>query len=289
MKVVAVVVLYFADGKKLSSLLKSICHQCKIIIIVKNDNADYPVLGEFGNVVVLDLKRNYGIAYAQNRGIEKALELGAKWILLSDQDTLYPQDYIKNMLISVERNKLENIGAVTPSFYDEVKKQFAPIMVGKTKKMIPTSGQIYKITHSISSGTIVPVSTFRVAGLMKEELFIDFVDNEWFWRLLKYNLNIYCISDIVIHHQLGDKVEKKLGIKIVSRSLFRFYYIIRNGYFLLEHTDYLKGRDRFLFFLLMKKKIVEVLMLNNFNEKSRTLVKEAIKNGKYSNFIVYDK
>lgn len=287
--VYCIIVTFNPDIELLINVITSL-HESVHLLIVKNSLELLPVeILRLKNVVILQLERNYGIAYAQNRGIEEALKLGAEWILLSDQDTVYPNNYIAHMLEIAKKNKLKNIGALVPVFYDEVKKQYAPIMIRKTRKTRPERGQIYKLAHSISSGTLIPVSVLLEVGFMKEELFIDFVDNEWFWRLEKYNLYTYCISDVIIHHQLGDKIEKRFGIKIVSRSLIRFYYIIRNGYFLLGYTDYLKGGERILFSLLIVKKILEALLLNGVSKKTINTILNAVKNGKENRLIDYER
>lgn len=288
MCIMAVVVLYKTTEKKLCALLESLSLQCDKIIIVKNDVQKYPVLDSFANVEVLELGCNTGIAFAQNRGIEKSVELGAEWILLSDQDSVFPDDYIQKMLFIAEHNSLQHIAALAPVFYDEIKNEYAGIMQGKTKKIVPESGHIYKMAHAIASGMLIPVTALQKCGLMREDFFIDFVDNEWCWRAISCGLNIYCLADVVIHHQLGDRMEKRFGLNIVYRSLFRFYYIIRNGYYLLYHTDYLKGKDRFLFWLLMQKKKAEVLLLNRFDSASRAVVRSAVRNGKAGQFVSYE-
>lgn len=282
----SIIVTYNPNISQLKACVVSLFSQVEKIIIVKNsaelleDNCF-----QSGKIIKIQLDKNYGIAYAQNRGIEMAIALHADWILLSDQDTVYPGDYVSAMF--EKSGKLENIGALCPVFFDEVKKCYSPVMISKMKGVQPEPKKIYKIANAISSGTLMPASIFEKVGFMQEDLFIDFVDFEWCWRLKKFGFSIYCISDVVIHHQLGDRMEKRFGLKIVYRSLFRFYYIIRNGYYLLT-TDYLKGRDRFLFSLLMKKKIMEVLLLNNFSKESFAVVRKAIHNGKRRLFERYE-
>lgn len=275
----AIIVLYKANEQMVSSLYESLISQIDKLILVKNDDTDASFIQCFEKSCLIDLGKNYGIAYAQNCGIEEAVRIGADWILFSDQDTVYPENFVCEMLEIASDEILGKIGALTPIFYDEIKQQYSKIMVGKTKAIYPKKNKIYQITHAISSGTLVPVDVIKKCGGMKDDLFIDFVDYEWCWRVLEHGYKIYCFSGIEIHHQLGDKLEKRFGMKIVSRSLFRFYYIIRNGYYLLT-TDYLKGKDHVLFRLLMWKKIFEALVLNYFKKTARVTVRQAVRNGK---------
>lgn len=279
--VYCVIVTFHPDIKQLSDLMESL-HESVYFIIVKNSLEVLADEIKKNNALIIQLDTNKGIAYAQNRGIEKALDLGAEWILLSDQDTVYPPNYVERMISILFEKKLEGVGSISPIFFDTIAGHYSKIMRTKTLSRIvkANTGQIYEIAHNIASGTLIPISTIKKCGLMEERFFIDFVDTEYCWRIIKYGLKNYCISDVIIRHQLGDKLESKFGIKIVRRSLLRFYYIIRNGYYLLMHTDYLKGIDRILFSLLMKKKIVEVLILYNFTKKTLFWVKTAVENGK---------
>jgi rhamnosyltransferase len=287
MKIISIIVVYNAKESAIRSLHQSLVNQVDNLIFVKNDNSNSEWISRLLHSFLIDLKKNMGIAYAQNRGIETAIKLGAEWVLFSDQDTVYPNDYIFRIFNTVLDKGLENIGALTPVFYDEVKKQYAKIMLTKTKAVFPELGKIYEVAHSISSGTLVPIKVIQKVGLMKEELFIDFVDFEWCWRLEKKGLKIYCLSAVVIHHQLGDSLKNIAGIKVVSRKLFRFYYIIRNGYYLIT-AGYLNGRDYFLYQILMLKKIFETILLNNFSKESIRVVRKAIYNGRHSNFTRYE-
>ena len=286
MKIFAVLVSYKPDLKLLTDVVASLIHQVDSVIVVDNGNTEFS--SAFDNCIVIHLNANFGIAYAQNRGIEKALKAGADWILLSDQDTVYPPDYVSSMLESARKNTLQNIGGLVPVVFDEISGRRVPVMLEKMKGAVPPVSGCLKVAHAVASGTLIPADALQKCGLMREDFFIDFVDHEWCWRAASCGLNIYCLADVVIHHQLGDRMEKRFGLNIVYRSLFRFYYIIRNGYYLLYHTDYLKGQDRFLFWLLMQKKKAEVLLLNRFDSASRAVVRSAVRNGKAGQFISYE-
>lgn len=286
MKVFAVLVTYNPDFRLFEKSVNSLFPQVSCIVIVDNGSASFDHLPD--NCILISLNRNFGIAYAQNRGIEKALEAGADWILLSDQDTVYPPDYVSSMLECARKNTLQNIGGLVPVVFDEISGRRVPVMVEKMKGSVPPVSGCLKVTHAVASGTLIPAAALQKCGLMREDFFIDFVDHEWCWRAASCGLNIYCLADVVIHHQLGDRMEKRFGLNIVYRSLFRFYYIIRNGYYLLYHTDYLKGKDRFLFWLLMQKKKAEVLLLNRFDSASRAVVRSAVRNGKAGQFVSYE-
>ena len=283
----SIIVLYKANKNMVLSLYESLKEQVDKLIFVKNDNTNASFIQSLDKVVFIDLGDNYGIAYAQNRGIEEARKTDVDWVLFSDQDTCYPPHYISD-LISISMNrKLENIGALCPVFYDEIKKSYGELTVEKTKTTKPEIGKIYELAHTISSGTLVPMNVLEKIGGMNENLFIDFVDNEWCWRVNEKGFKIYCITNVCIHHQLGDKMVRKLGIQIVSRSQMRFYYIIRNGYYLTT-TNHLSRIEVLKYKIMLMKKGIEFLLLYGISIRNFLLIKKAKYNGLRKYFTPYE-
>ena len=282
MSVFTVIVTYNPDVSRLDAMLKSILLQVDKCVIVDNGSAEFCNLPE--RVHVITLGNNYGIAYAQNRGIEYALEKKADWILLSDQDTIYPSNYIKNLL--TEGKQLTKVGCLVPVFYDEIKQSFGKICVTKTRAIIPEDDRIYELAHAISSGTLISSDVLRDVGLMNEKFFIDWVDNEWCWRVTKAGYKIYSPTNVKIKHQLGDGVVKIGKIKLTRRSVSRFYYILRNGFYLLT-TDLLNKTEKILFGRFMCRKFIEYFFVEGLSiENINTAIKAVYNglNGRFENF-----
>ena len=59
---------------------------------------NHKLLDRKNNVELITLNENVGIAKTQNIAIKGDLENKADFILLSDQDTFYPDNYIAKML-----------------------------------------------------------------------------------------------------------------------------------------------------------------------------------------------
>ncbi len=229
----AVVVTYYPRITLIVDLLESIIGQVRFIYLVDNTpgrSNNLFVLEGFHNVEILYLNENMGIAHAQNVGIEKALENNPDFILLSDQDTLYPQGYVMNMLVGFQKGNL-NEAMIAPLFQNTVSASKRPCFQVKScfgfTDIYPTSG-VYQIYHAIASGSIMRASVFDEVGLMDERLFIDRVDMEWCWRAISKGFILLGNADVLISHRMGDSTIN-LGFKEVSlRSPIRTYYIIRN-------------------------------------------------------------
>lgn len=231
-KVYCILVAYHPRERVLRAALHSIRSQTSHIIVV--DNSDGAVNApDVAPALYLPLGRNMGIAAAQNRGISQALSQGADYVWLSDQDTIYPRDFLGRMLAAAAACKAEglNIAAIAPAFFDTVSGvlrsfvRHAPFVQGFAPQPGPNL-----LADAIASGTIIPAYALRLVGLMQEDLFIDWVDIEWCWRARNlYGLQVIGIGDVVIRHSVGDAVIHVGLRKITMRSPTRHYYMTRNA------------------------------------------------------------
>lgn len=243
MTVFSIIVTYNPNLSQLKKCISSLVPQVEKIIIVKNspELLDFAELSE-KNIIQIQLDRNFGIAYAQNRGIEKAIELGAEWILLSDQDTVFPELYISRFSEKIKAFGTETI--YVPVFFNETKKQIEPVSVTMSECICPEGNSPVPLIHGISSGTVFHKDVFEKIGGMDEKLFIDYVDFEWCWRARFHGIRTLCFPDIVVRHQLGDSCAAFFGRKITVRSDFRYYYMLRNGMYLGRNCSFISQEER---------------------------------------------
>lgn len=233
MRTTLIYVTYYANTELLSKSINSIVSQADKVIIVDNTpNKDEKLeIVRNDNLEIIYLEDNYGIAKAQNIGIKKALDENYDYVMLSDQDTIYPDNYVSEMLKCFSEEK---VAAAGPIFVDSHtgKRQFF-IVDGKYrfKKIYPDSGK-YEVLQLIASGTMIKTTVLKDVGWMREDLFIYWVDMEWCWRAVKKGYKIIGNADVTIEHQLGDS-SKDLGFReVILRSPMRHYYITRNAFHL---------------------------------------------------------
>ena len=95
----AIIVTYNPDIDRLLSLLESICFQVDYIFIIDNSTKNL-ILKEsnFENIKIVNNGKNLGIAEAQNIGIKLSQKHKSDFILTSDQDTIFPNNYVNKML-----------------------------------------------------------------------------------------------------------------------------------------------------------------------------------------------
>lgn len=88
------------------------------IIVVDNasiDNSLQSIKEQFPNVAIIANKENTGYSKGNNMGIRYALENGADFIIIMNNDTIVDKNLITEFLKSAEKD--ENIGIIVPKIY----------------------------------------------------------------------------------------------------------------------------------------------------------------------------
>lgn len=88
-------------------------------IIVDNNSLNIEQLIDLYPNNIISLNENLGIASAQNIGIKYAKENNADYVWLSDQDAIYPDNYIESTSILIQDLLSSNkeFAVIGPSFY----------------------------------------------------------------------------------------------------------------------------------------------------------------------------
>ncbi|ACF14523.1 glycosyl transferase family 2 [Chloroherpeton thalassium ATCC 35110] len=258
-------VTYNPNLNFLEQSINSIVRNVRKVYVVDNTPGKAKYLENYASdkIEVVYLNANMGIAYAQNVGIKKSIKNGSDYVLLSDQDTIYPEDYLFDMLKSFELS--ENAIACVPLFRDINQKKANEGFIRKYpfgfKKFYPAKGK-YEVFQAIASGKIISMKLLKKVGFMNEDLFIDWVDLEWCWRAHKKGYKIIGNADVTITHQLGDNA-KDIGFREVNlRSPFRHYYITRNAFYLSLQSPDLDLLHRAILFLKSIRYIIGFPLLS---------------------------
>jgi rhamnosyltransferase len=268
-RVVAVAVTYEPGAAALQRLLGSISPQVETVWIVDNGSAaDVSKWTERqapANVRCLRLPENLGVAAAQNRGIQRAKQDGAEFVLLLDQDSDPAPDMVAALVAAVRARQAAGVrvGAVGPLCIDRRN--------GKPHAFVRLRGIFYRrvrcrnaqdlieVHDLISSGCLIPTSVLKVVGDMAEFLFIDYVDTEWSLRARQHGYRLYGVCAARMHHALGDNAIDLPGRRVALHSPLRHYYMFRNALWLARQrsvptawkvADGLRLVQRFVFYAL---------------------------------------
>jgi rhamnosyltransferase len=244
--IAAILVVYYPDVSLLGAVLRAVIGQVNQVFVV--DNTPEPSIecaslleGHKDRILCIQLNENKGIAAAQNIAIGVSLGSGYSHVLLLDQDSVLPDGLIKKLL-KAEGDLIRsgaNVGAVGPLFIDtKTGNTSYAIRYGwfRAKKFyIPAwEREPVEADWLISSGSLIRASVFKEVGLMRDELFIDWVDAEWGLRARNKGFKSFIVPDVVMEHSIGDASEKFLDYTFTLHSISRNYYIVRNSTYLLS-------------------------------------------------------
>jgi rhamnosyltransferase len=238
MSIGCIIIAYKKNIKFIQNRIDNIYSDVDNFYIINNSESNFlKIKSRKINVINLDV--NLGIAAAQNLALSLAYKNKNKFVLFSDQDTIFPKGFVKKILsfYTYANQKYQNVFAVAPNLYDRNKK----VLSGFVKRFFFIRTNIFynqnnlqnntesKITEAMSSGMFVNLKILKKIGYLNEDYFLDWVDFDLCWRAIKRGYNIVGSNNIIASHFLGSR-----SIKIFNKSFhihppFRSYYIIRNG------------------------------------------------------------
>lgn len=265
--VAAVVVTFNPDGQALSRLLDALAPQVDFGVIVDNGSANAAEIVSLGREYDFELDecgKNVGIAAAQNRGITRVLEMGADFVLLSDQDSVPAPGMVGSLLRTYNAATKPNrffpgspvalsgfhsetvlpVAAVGPVPTDGRGSRSEALVYsfttwGAKRRHIPGEGETMEVPFVLASGSLIPRAALTDVGPMNEGLFIDHVDLAWCMRAGAMGYRILVDGSAYLFHSLGeDKVTLPWGRQVHAQSPFRNYFMVRNT-LLLQRASFM--------------------------------------------------
>ena len=231
--VVAGIVLYNPDIKRLTENIKGIKNQVDKLIMVDNNSKNIKQiednLKEYTDIKIIKNEENKGIAYALNQILNYAYDNSYDWFITLDQDSVAKPKLVKEYL---KFSNLKDIAMMTCNIEDR------NFNIEENEKDI-NSDQYTYITQCITSGSFNNTEILKKIGGFDEKMFIDSVDFDICATIIENNFKIIRIKYNGLLHEVGHaKVIKILGReeKVYNHTPFRTYYMIRNSlYFIKKH------------------------------------------------------
>jgi rhamnosyltransferase len=244
--IIAIIVTFNPEKSKLKALIDALVGQVDQIVIVDNGSLNRLcwIESEFVNnkVKVIYLNSNKGIAEAQNVGIQFAHTNNAMYVAIFDHDSnpaLNMLSLLKEAILKME-SKGAKVAAVGPRYLDARQNNPPPFIqirgIRVVKKSCNDDNAIVPVSYLISSGSLIPLATLKEVGMMKVELFVDYVDIEWGLRASKLGFESFGVCNAYMEHELGDDPINFFGKNIPLHSPLRHYYHFRNAVWLYRQS-----------------------------------------------------
>jgi GT2 family glycosyltransferase len=199
------------------------------------DGSDRLVEERFPDVELLRTGTNLGYAGGNNAGIARALERGADWVLILNNDAVAEPGLAEALERAIAQRPDAGLLAC------KVVGEDGTVQYGgaKYRRWIGYSGRAEVRSPDVEPGTLLDVDradgaasvvsrvAAEAAGLLDESLFLYVEDVDWSLRIRRAGFAVVYVSDAVVRH-------KGSAASGGRRSTTNLYYDTRNTIVVLE-------------------------------------------------------
>jgi GT2 family glycosyltransferase len=216
----------------LASLEKLSYPNVKAIVVdnASRDKQAETIEQKYPDVVVLKQTENLGFCGGCNVGIKHALESGADFVMLLNNDTLVPPDLLEKLFTGFEN--LENVGAVSPIIleypatekiwfskarWDGAEAQFRLSKQGEKYEDF-SAQKPYLSDFACGCCLLAPAEIFEKIGLFDERYFAFYDEAEWCARLKEKGFESYVIPSAFMYHKVSRSTPSLVSTYLLSRN-----------------------------------------------------------------------
>lgn len=264
--------------KSLENISKDILNEEFKIYVVDNAGSDgsYEKLTEYiserqsDNVILIRNKENLGFAGGNNIAVRRALEEGADYIVLLNNDTLVEKDFLGYLLepFRIYEDCYASVGKI---YYESDRNKIwyaggkFSYRTGKTEhlrygeKEDGRQEKIRKVTFATGCCLCISKECVQNVGLLCEDYFLYDEDTDYCLRILESGHSIYYAPKSVIYHKVSVSTGKKKGLADYYMARNRIILIKKyikkhrlKAYFISELTYFyrcIKGEMSFKYFI----------------------------------------
>lgn len=228
----------FDDTDKcIHSLLEIKDERIKIVIVDNHstDNSVELLKEKYLQIPILTTDTNNGYAGGMNIGIKYALDNSANYIIISNNDIIYPKDFLQPLLEIIQSDL--SIGIVSPKVLYTYNKQKiycagadfnllrgSGVAAFQGKNTSEFGNEIREISMAEGSCFLARKEVFIKSGLFCEDFFMYFEDLEFSDRV-RENFKIFYTPKSIVYHKGG------AGFNWKNHSPLYYFYYTRNRYF----------------------------------------------------------
>lgn len=169
---------------------------------------------------------NFGFSGGNNIGIKYALEHGADYVLLLNNDTVIEPGFLKKLVEAGEKD--DKIGILGPMIYklDTNKPHFGG---GKIDWLYTGAKHVSGANDYITGACfLIKRKVIEKIGLMPEEYFLYFEDAEWCLKARRAGFSCKVVNEVRINHKVSKNTREY--------SFSYIYYQYRNGLILAKRN-----------------------------------------------------
>ena len=184
----------------------------------------------YPRVNVMRQTTNLGFCGGNNVGIRQALEEGADYVLILNNDSVAPPNMISTLIN--ESASLDNVGAVSPvilhhpdhqtvwyagSVWESEIAGFRHVLEESPIEQLQQQ-QPYTTAYACGCCLLVHSSVLRSVGLMDERYFAYFDEADWCSRMKKAGFECYVVPRARLYHKVSASAPKLIATYLMARN-----------------------------------------------------------------------
>ena len=196
----------------------------------------------FPNLSVIKNSDNFGYAGGNNVGIKEALERGAEYVLILNNDTTVEPGFLIKLIKAMEQNPRAGMAAPKVLYYDDREVinslgtaidwlRLRPFLGYCNQKNNGQFPGIMKKDILVGCALLVSKKTIKQIGAIDENFFIFHEEADWCFRSLKSGFENIVVPDAVIYHKASKTMRKFSELTHYYSSRNFLYMAHRNASF----------------------------------------------------------
>jgi GT2 family glycosyltransferase len=150
---------------------------------------------------------NVGVSGAYNNAAQLASERGAQWLLLLDQDTVVPPEFLSRMRDYAQRlSPRHHIAAAAPTVMMGQTRISPKVTVRWGKSVDPPAdfnGEERRELVLVNTGLLLRVQALSEIGGYNPDFWLDFSDRYLCYMLAQKGLSIWIAPDLQLQHHIS--------------------------------------------------------------------------------------
>ncbi len=188
------------------------------VVLIDNGSTDGTseiIHREYPEVIIIRSEQNLGVAGGYNLGIKYALEQGADYVLIMNNDVVVQPDFLTQLLL-VANNEVD-AGIIQPKIYNYYRDNTLLWIVGARWRQFPPAikmigynqpdGDAYSYVRQLefvpSCVLLLARQAIEKAGMFDEQYFFYFDDWDFSIRVRQAGFNIYFAPEAKMWHKVS--------------------------------------------------------------------------------------
>jgi GT2 family glycosyltransferase/protoporphyrinogen oxidase len=222
----------------LESVMKLTGENVRTIVVDNGSTDDTPriVREQFPTVEVIETGRNLGVPRGYNVGFAAALDAGADYVLMLNNDTVVAPELLKQLLDAAERDP--NLGIAMPKVMYHAQpdliwsagaryRRFPPaiVFIGRDQGDAAVAEQLRSLEFAPSCGLLISRKAFERAGLFDPGYLFYYDDWDFSERVRTSGLAITLVPSAKMWHKVSRTTRRQSNLfwRTWGESTVRYY------------------------------------------------------------------